>query len=310
MPRLRPMPATASAPISEDHTGDREEDLRLADEVELPALRCSSASWTPSTDGRSRPLPAAEQTEDRRGHDDGGEERDDRSDTEGGGESTHAGGGEHEEDERGDDRDDVGVENRREALASNRSKSPIFIDFAGTDLFLYSLEDDDVGVGRHRERQHETGDSRQREGEADELRHREEEDPVEDQRDAGDDAEQAVENQQEQGRRAGIRRPSRSAPGRGPRLPSDAEICVSEISSSSTGSAPRSICFEMRMASDWVRPVICARPPAIPSLSVPSVGSMLASETTLPSSTIAKRCAALTCRRALALPGPPRRAPW
>ena len=107
------------------------------------------------------------------------------------------GGRQHEEDEGGQQGDDVGVDDRRD---------PAFV--AGADrarhrasrphLLLYSLEDDDVGVGRDADRQHQPRDPRQGQGDRDQFDQGEEDHPVGAQRDRGDQAEEAVVEEQEE----------------------------------------------------------------------------------------------------------------
>ena len=60
-------------------------------------------------------------------------------------------------------------------------------------LLLYSLEDDDVGVRRDADRQHQPRDPRQRQGDRDQLDQGEEDHPVGEQGDDRDHAEEAVE---------------------------------------------------------------------------------------------------------------------
>ena len=100
-------------------------------------------------------------------------------------EALDARGREHEEDERREQRDHVRVDDRRDALAvalrdRGQHRSP------GPRLLLYSLEDDDVGVGRHPDRQDQPGDPRQGQRDRDQLDQGEEEEPVDDQPEHGD----------------------------------------------------------------------------------------------------------------------------
>ena len=71
---------------------------------------------------------------------------------------------------------------------------------ARAHLLLYSLVHDDVGVGRHRQREHQAGDARQRERDRDQLDQREQQHRVDQQRGRGHQAEHAVEDEQEQDR--------------------------------------------------------------------------------------------------------------
>ncbi len=104
---------------------------------------------------------------------------------------------EHEQDEGRDQGDHVRVDDRRDALAvalgdrrEHRAARP--------DLLLYSLEDDDVGVGGDADRQDQARDSRQRQRDRDQLDQGEEEDRVDEQPEPGDDAQEAVVGDQEQ----------------------------------------------------------------------------------------------------------------
>ena len=108
----------------------------------------------------------------------------------------------------------------------------------GARLLLDSLEDDDVGVGRHAEREDHAGDARQRQRDRDQLDQREEQDRVDEERDAGDHAEHAVEHDQEQQRRARGRRRRRAGPGRAPACRAWPRPASSRSASSSIGSAP------------------------------------------------------------------------
>ena len=63
---------------------------------------------------------------------------------------------------------------------------------AGLQLFADALVDQHVGVDRHADGQHDTGDARQRQRRAEQRQRAEDQDDVEDQRDVGEDAEQAV----------------------------------------------------------------------------------------------------------------------
>ncbi len=127
---------------------------------------------------------------------DRGEEGDDHAEAEGEREPADAGGREDEQDERGEQRDDVRVDDRGEALAvadpdgrGDRS--------APEHLLFHAFEDHDVRVGAHSDRQHEPGQTGQREGDGDQLDQGEEVDAVDRQRADGEQAEHAVEDEQE-----------------------------------------------------------------------------------------------------------------
>ena len=181
----------------QDHAGDREEALRGPVKSNVHCgprrrRRGSSAAQDPR---------AAEHPEHRLGEEDGGEQRDDRADPEREREALDPGAGEDEEDERRDQGDHVRVDDRRDplpvALGDRREhRAP------GPHLLLDPLEDDDVRVGRDADRQDQAGDPRQRQRDRDQLDQGEEEDRVDEQPEPGDHAEEAVEDDQEQERRA------------------------------------------------------------------------------------------------------------
>ena len=106
-------------------------------------------------------------------------------------------GREAEEDERGQQGDHVRVDDRRDPLAvagGDRRQGRV----AASDLLLYSLEDDDVGVRSDADRQDQAGHSRQRQRDRDQLHQREEEDGVDEQAERRNDAEEAVVDDQEE----------------------------------------------------------------------------------------------------------------
>jgi len=111
------------------------------------------------------------------GEDDRGEQRDDRAHPEGEGEALDASGRQHEEDEGGEQGDNVGVDDRRDATAvtggdRGRHRS------ARAHLLLDPLEDDDVGVGRDPYRQDQPRDPGQGQGDRDQFDQGEEDHPV------------------------------------------------------------------------------------------------------------------------------------
>ncbi len=126
-----------------------------------------------------------------------GEQRHERADAEHEREALDFRGREREQDERRHERHDVGVDDRREAVfvaggdaGDDRS--------AAADLLLDALEDHDVGVGADADREDQAGDPRQRQRDRDQLDQREEVDAVDEQAADRDQAEQAVEDEQEQ----------------------------------------------------------------------------------------------------------------
>ena len=194
MPKLSCLVASASAPTSRITPGDREEPAAGAHEVEVPAHALAAGAERARRAEQAR---AAHRAEQRLGEDDRGQQRDDRADAEGEGEALDPGGREDEEDEGGQQGDDVGVDDRRDPAfvasgdrARHRATSP--------HLLLYSLEDDDVGVGGDADRQHQARDPRQRQGDRDQFDQGEEDHPVGAERDRGDQAEEAVVDEQEE----------------------------------------------------------------------------------------------------------------
>ena len=183
----------------EDHAGDREEHLRRADEVEAPAFLVGVLVAYPDREARAQQARARQRAEDRRSREHRGEERDDRADAEREREALDAGGRQREEDERDADRHDVRVDDRTQRLRVATGDRGRYRSTRAR-LLLDAFEDDDVRVGRDREREDRAGDSRQRHRDRDQLHEREQEDRVEHQGDAGDRAEHAVEDEQEQQR--------------------------------------------------------------------------------------------------------------
>ena len=66
---------------------------------------------------------------------------------------------------------------------------------AEADLLLDALEDDDVGVGRHPDGEDQAGDARQRHRDRDDVEEPPEQDAVDDEREVGDQSEEAVEDE-------------------------------------------------------------------------------------------------------------------
>ena len=247
MPKFRPLPPIASAPITQDHAREREEPLRRAHEVEalqrflafgsapsaagcairrerpiMPSAACVASTAVNSE--TSVPMPSDER------------------------EALHPGRGEDEQDERRHERHDVGVDDRRDAAfvalgdaGGHRS--------AVAYLLLDAFEDDDVRVRRDADREDQARDARQRQRDRDQLDQREEVDAVDDQR-------RRPRSRPARGRRrAGTARRRRSRRCRAIRpwcsacLPSVAETCDWLISSSLSGSAP----VFSRLARRWAR---------------------------------------------------------
>ena len=194
MPKLMPLPAIASAPISRI-TPDTEKnhfDAPMKSKVIL-CFACPA----PSAERLLQDLRAAQAEDDRLGREHRREQREHRPDAEHEREALDARRREDEEDERDEQRDDVGVDDRREALLVARGEARGH-GSARAHLFLDALEDDDVGVGRHPQCEDQARDARQRQRDRDQLDQRVEVERVDAERDGRDDAEHAVEDEQEE----------------------------------------------------------------------------------------------------------------
>ena len=179
----------------QDQARGAEEPLRVAHVVQPQAVALRLARAERRRLGEQPRL--AHRAEDRLRREDRGEERDDDAEAEREREALDPSRREDEEDERDHDRHDVRVDDRRQALLVARRDAGGDRS-AAADLLLDALEDHDVRVGGHPQRQDQAGDAGQREDDRDRLDQREEVDAVDRQRDDGDDAEDAVEDQQEQ----------------------------------------------------------------------------------------------------------------
>ena len=177
----------------QDHAGHREEVPRGAHEVEPDRPPLATGAERRRAVNRPR---VAHRHQDRLRRQHGGEQRDDRADTEREREALDVRGREHEQDERGHDRDDVRVDDRGQALLV-AGDDALPDRASGADLLLDAFEDDDVRVSRDADREDQAGDARQRQRDRDELDQRVEVDPVDDQADGRDHAEHAVERDQE-----------------------------------------------------------------------------------------------------------------
>ena len=134
--------------------------------------------------------------EDRLCQEDRGEERDDRPHTEHEGEPLDPGGRQHEQDEGDHEGDDVGVDDRREALPValfDRHRNGATI----TDFLLDAFEDNDVRVGGDADRQDQSRNPGERQGDRDQLDEREKEDRVNAEGEDRDRAQHAIEGEQE-----------------------------------------------------------------------------------------------------------------
>ena len=194
MPKLTPWPAMASAPMSRIDPGHREEPARGAHVVEAELEPLLARAERRAAADQPRP---AHRVQDRLRGDDRREQRDEDAQAEREGEALDARGGEDEEDERHQEGDDVRVDDRGQALAVARHDR-LADTSAGAHLFLDAFEDDDVRVRGHAEREDQPRDARQGHRDRDQLDQRVEVERVDAQRERGDDAEHAVEDDQEQ----------------------------------------------------------------------------------------------------------------
>ncbi len=195
----------ASSEIATHDRGDPEPVLAQADEVTPDPLRrlalCAHQLRV------VEPLEAGEQAEDRTRCGDGRQQRDQRSDQEHQGEALDACRRDQEEHHGGDRGDDVRVDDGREALAvAGGDRGPDVLP--GAVLLLHALEDDDVRVGGHPQRQDHPGEARQGQSDVEDEDRGVEEGGVDEEADHGDDAEHAVEDEQEErdGEESGDRR--------------------------------------------------------------------------------------------------------
>ena len=167
-----------------------------ADDVDLLPVRdlLGARAHEP---GVVEPAEAAEHAEERARREDGREHRDQRPEQEHEREPLDAAGRDREEDGRGDHRHHVRVDDRGEALAvPGRDRRAHGL--AGAHLFLDALEDDDVRVGRDADREDDAGDARQGHRHVESEDGAVEEDAVDGEADDGDEAEEAVDEQQEE----------------------------------------------------------------------------------------------------------------
>ena len=151
----------------------------------------------PITLGLSRNFVAAEQRQEGARREHGREHRDRGTDQEHEGEAAHRRRRDAEQDERGDRRDDVGVDDRVEALRVAGLDRGLHAP-ARARLLLDAFEDDDVRVGGHPQRQHEAGEAGKRQGHVEEEDRGVEERGVDAEPEHCDEAEEAVEDEQEE----------------------------------------------------------------------------------------------------------------
>ena len=236
MPKFRPLPPIASAPISRITPDSEKNHFDAPMKSKRPARACCSPA--PSALGCviSRELPHRAEDRLRRQH--GGEQRDERADAEREGEALDAGGREHEQDERDHERDDVRVDDRREALLVARWRCPRrsicpprISSLTRSKMTMFAS----AATPIVRIRPAMPG---QRQRDRDQLDQREEVDRVDDQRADGDHAEHAVEDEQEERDDRRSRRGRRSGPGAAPACRASPRPATAEISSSLIGSAP------------------------------------------------------------------------
>src|SRR6202162_2249446 len=128
--------------------------------------------------------PAVLELEDRVRNEDGGEDRDEEADDERNGESLDRPRSELEEEDRRDDDGDVRVDDRREGLGETvldrrLRRAP------GAQLLTDALEDEDVRVHGHADRQDEARDPRQGQRRVENRHRSEQQDSVQDERQHG-----------------------------------------------------------------------------------------------------------------------------
>ena len=174
MPKFRPLPPIASAPISRI-TPESEKnhlDAPMKSKVQpLPSPSApSAAGWVTSFERPIAPSAAwvaSTAVNSETSVADAERER----------EALDFRGRQREQDERGHERDDVRVDDRREA-AFVAGRDPRDHRSAAADLLLDALEDHDVRVRRDADREDQAGDARQRQRDRDQLDQREEVDAV------------------------------------------------------------------------------------------------------------------------------------
>ena len=208
MPKFRPLPPIASAPTS-----------RIVPDSEKNHFEAPMKSNVQPSPRRARSerrrvrdeLRAAHRAERRLRREHRREQRHERADAEREREALDFRRRQREQDERGHERDDVRVDDRREAaLVAGRDAGDH--RSAAADLLLHALEDHDVRVRRDADRQDQPGDPRQRQRDRDQLDQRVE---VDRRRSAG----RRSRSRPARGRRTagtGRRRRSRRAARRGP----------------------------------------------------------------------------------------------
>ena len=137
MPKLMPLADIAKAQTSRMHAGRGEEPLRLAHVVDLELVLLLAGAERPRRAEQAR---VAQRVQDRLRREHRGQQRQDDAETEGEGEALDARGREDEEDERDQERDDVRVDDRRQALAVTRDDRGADRS-SGPHLLLHAFED-------------------------------------------------------------------------------------------------------------------------------------------------------------------------
>src|SRR5262245_9163256 len=183
----------------------------------------SSRPLIRASDGQRLEPPAAlvDQVEDEAREEDRREQARHDADHQGDREALHRSGSELVQDDPGHDHRHVSVDDRREraleACVDRRSDG-----LPEPELLTDALEDEDVRVDRHADRQHDPGDARQRQGRLEPGHRRQEDGEVEQERQVGDRAREPVvdQHEDEDGQGAGRRRDDaladRVGPQRGP----------------------------------------------------------------------------------------------
>ena len=156
MPKLRPLAPMARPPTSRIRPEAEKNHFDApmkSNVIGLPRL-ARSERRRPPQDAR-----VAHREQDRLRGEDRGEQRHERADAEHEGEALDPGRGQDEEDEGDEERDDVRVDDRREALlvALRDARGD---RATGSDLLFHAFEDDDVRVRRDADREDQAGDAR------------------------------------------------------------------------------------------------------------------------------------------------------
>src|SRR6202011_2907066 len=169
--------------------------------------KCVTADSAFSNRHALRPLPPHPGRHDQAGKRKRGENRGDNADAERHGEAAHRPGADIEQHRRGDERGDIGIEDRRQGAGKAGVDG---VDGAAARAYFLAdaLIDQHVRIHRDADREHDAGDTRQRQRRAQQRQHAEDHGNVDGDRDVGEQAEQAVsrEHEDDDQRRAGVSR--------------------------------------------------------------------------------------------------------